>query len=280
MFSCNPDIVKKITIIFFICLCGISGISQNVKKVISLAPSLTENIYLLGANDKLVGCTSYCTEAVKDGIQIVGSTVDVNVEKILALQPDVVLTMQLTKSQDISTMEKLGINVVVIPTPKTFDEICQQTIQIGKLIEAESEADSVITTAKKIVDEIKVKSAKQKNTRKIFFQIGANPIFTVLENTFMDDYILITNSKNIAAGLNKGTMTRESVVAKNPDAIIIATMGGFGNEEKKVWEKYSEISAVKNNMVFLIDSETSCSPTPHNFVSALKDIDQFLNQKK
>jgi len=252
--------------------------SQNTKRVVSLAPSITENIYLLGAEDELVGCTSYCTQAVADGKNTVGSTIDVNVEKIFALQPDLVLTMQLTKSQDLETMKKLGLNVVLIPTPKTFDKICEQTIEIGKLIGHEESAQYVIQQTKKMVNEIKEKSALLPDKQKVFFQIGANPIFTVLQNTFMDDFMLITNVENIAKGLTKGTMTRESILVKNPDVIIIATMGGFGKEEQKIWKNYSGISAVKNDKVFLIDSETACSPTPLNFAKALSDVYNFVSQ--
>lgn len=268
----------RIKVVFILSLFSMYGISQNVEKVISLAPSITENIYLLGAEDKLVACTSYCTQALLDGKTTIGTTIDVNVEKIFALQPDLVLTMELTKSQDLEAMKKLGLNVVLIPTPKSFDEICKQTIRIGKLIGSEQTAQKVIQETKETVSEISVKSAQLPKKQKIFFQIGASPIFTVLQNTFMDDFILIANGENIANGLTKGTITRESVLIKNPDVIIIATMGGFGTEEKKVWENYKGMAAVKNNKVFLIDSETACSPTPLNFVSALNDVYQFVSQ--
>ncbi|MBK6283941.1 MAG: ABC transporter substrate-binding protein [Draconibacterium sp.] len=95
------------------------GFSQPAKRVISLAPSITENIYLLGAQDKLVGCTSYCTPAVNNGKEQVGSTIDINIEKILMLKPDLVLAMTLTKPQDLATMKKLGLKVELFQTPGT-----------------------------------------------------------------------------------------------------------------------------------------------------------------
>ena len=253
------------------------GFSQKVKRVISLTPSITENIYLIGAEDKLVGCTSYCTMAVEDDKQQVGSAVNVNIEKVFALQPDLVLTMGLTKPQDLEAMRKLGIKVEVIETPKTFEEICEQTLLIGKLVEEPKNAEKVVAEAKSSVKAIKVKS-QSLSASKIFFQIGANPIFTVLQNTFMDDFITLCNGENIAAGMTKGTITRESVLVKNPDVVIIAEMGGFGQEEQKVWNNYEGMAAVKNNKVFLISSETSCSPTPANFVSALTDVYNFVSQ--
>lgn len=272
------NLIFKLLLTVFLSLISILGFSQNVYKVISLAPSITENIYLLGAEDKLVGCTSYCTQAVSDGVELIGSTVDVNVEKIFAMQPDLVLTMLMTKHQDLEAMKKLGLKVVVIPSPKSFDEICEQTIQIGKLIGSEDSAQKIIQQTKQTVDSLKQRCLEISGCPKIFFQLGANPIFTVLENTFMNDYILFCNGENIANGMAHGTMTRESILLKNPDIIIVATMGGFGKEEQKIWRSYKGMKAVQNEKVFLIDSETSCSPTPDSFAKAFADVYKFVSQ--
>lgn len=263
---------------FYFFLFPFSGFSQPAKRVISLAPSITENIYLLGAQDKLVGCTSYCTPAVNDGKVQVGSTIDINMEKVLMLKPDLVLAMMLTKPQDIATLKRLGIKVELIPTPKNFDEICTQTLKIAGLLGVENEAKDLVQKSKQTVDSLKNIAGSNHEKHKIFFQLGANPIFTVLENTFMNDFILFCNGENIANGLTKGSMTRESVLMKNPDVIIVATMGGFGVEEQKIWNSYAGLKAVKNNKVFLIDSETSCSPTPASFVKAFTDVVKFVTQ--
>lgn len=269
--------VKSVLLSFFILLLSLHGFSKQVQRVVSLAPSVTEIIYLLGAHEKLVGCTSFCAVQPGDSVLQVGSAVDVNVEAVFALQPDLVLAMKLTKTQDIDAMRKLGLKVEVMDSPKNFEGICTQTEHIAQLIGARDQARQELGKAKKRVAEIKLRAQKLP-PKKIFFQLGANPIFSVLENTFMNDFITFCNGSNIAAGLNKGTLTRESVLVHNPDIIIIATMGGFGAQELETWKKYTGISAVQNNKLFLIDSETSCSPTPASFVSALEDVFRFLNQ--
>jgi len=270
--------LKYMSIVIFFFLIGFAGLSQNVNRVISLAPSITENLYLIGAQNKLVGCTSFCTQAIADGKAQVGSTIDVNIEKILSLKPDLVLAMLLTKPQDIETMRRLGIKVEIFPSPKNFDEICLQTLEIAKMTGNEKEANSIVLKTKHEVDSLKLSCRKHTEKQKIFFQLGANPIFTVLENIFMNDYILFCNAENIFSDLKKGSVTRESVIKKNPDLIIIATMGGFVVVEKKTWESYTALKAAKNNKIFLIDSETSCSPTPANFVKAFADVVKFINQ--
>jgi ABC-type hemin transport system substrate-binding protein len=121
-----------ISIISILSVLPFFGFSQNAKRVISLAPSITENLYLIGAQNKLVGCTSFCTQAIADGKEQIGSTVDVNIEKILILKPDLVLGMLLTKPQDIETLKRLGIKVEVISTPKTLRKFVVRLFRLQK----------------------------------------------------------------------------------------------------------------------------------------------------
>lgn len=264
--------IRKIILgLCFVSYISLQALAQKVERVVSLTPSITENIYLIGAKNKLVGCTSYCKVAVDDGVQQVGSAVNVNVEKVFSLRPDLVLTMGLTKPQDVATLEKLGIKVEVIQTPENFEELCEQTLYIAELIGNTEQAQRAVSEAKTNVGRIK-KESRNKERFTVFFQIGSNPIFTVLQNTFMDDYITFCNGENIAAGMQHGTITREGVLVKNPDVILLTSMGGFGEEEMGVWQKYTGITAVKNNKVFLVNQRTACSPTPKNFASALTEI--------
>jgi len=248
--------------------------SQSEFRIISLTPSITDHIYSMGAQDQLIACSSYCLQAVDDGKIVVGSTLNVNVEKIYSLKPDLILTMGLTKQHDIETMRNLGLNIKVLKTPKSFDEICEQTIEIGALIQRQKEAKVIVDQAKAKVAALSNKKSAQKS---VFFQIGANPIYAVLENTFMNDYITLCQGENIAKGLKIGNITRESVLRKNPEVVVIASMGAFGKKEKETWESYTEMKAARDKKIFIIESDVCCSPTPDNFVKALEDVYHFIN---
>ena len=265
---------RFVVCIFNVFVCFVLN-GQPVQRVVSLVPSLTDNIYLIGGAKKLVGCTSYCHRAIKDGVPQVGSAVNANTEAILALQPDLVLVSQLTKPQDLATLRKLGLRVEVFTAPSSFDEICRQTLQLARLLNCEAAAQKVVRNARQRVAEIQEK-CKNKTPRKVFMQIGANPIYTVTGQSFLNDYITFCNCKNIAADLSSGAISREAVLAQNPDVIIVAEMGHFGQHEKQEWEKYSSLSAVKLHRVFIISSDTSCNPSPANFVSALDDVCRFI----
>ncbi len=264
-------------LLFFSCV--LAAFSQKTyKRIISLAPSITQSLYFMGAQDKLVGCTSYCLAAKGDNVPVVSSAVKMNIEKILAQKPDLVIGSGLTNPKDIETLKKFGVAVEIFSTPKNFDEICAQFLYLGELAGTKLKADAIVKESKNEVTEIARRKDKNK-AKKIFFQIGADPIFAVLDQTFMDDYITLLGATNVAKGLKQGAVGREFVIAENPDYIFIATMGIVGDEEKAIWQKYTSINATKQNNIFIIDSEIACQPTPVTFVQTIKIIAEKVNKK-
>ncbi len=253
---------------------GVQG--QNApQRIVSLAPSLTRALYYLDAKDRLVGVTSFCNIARNDNKEVVATAIAVNVERVITLRPDLVVTTAMTNPETIDLLRRAGIKTEVFQTPRSFEEICTQFERLGTLAEKRDNALKINDSVSKRVAEIKaLYSFRSKPS--FFFQIGANPLFTVLENTFMDDYITFFGGKNIAAGLTRGTLNREYVLTANPDVIIIVNMGITSDEEKKVWERYPFLKAVKNNRIFFIESDMASTPNPPDFLKTLEAMSQYL----
>ncbi|HOO83630.1 MAG TPA: helical backbone metal receptor [Prolixibacteraceae bacterium] len=270
---------SKIYLLVVVLFAQLALFGQNEKRIVSLAPSITKNIYFLDAQNQLVGCTSYCTEALNDNVEVIASAVKVNIEKTVSLLPDLVLATTITDPETIDMFKKFGVKVAVFPTPQSFNEICDQFLLLGSLLGKEENAKKIVDESKAKIEHFSAKNELQ-NSSKIFFQIGAKPLFTVLPNTFMNDYISFVGSKNIAEGMSQGTITRESVLSHNPDVIFVVTMGIIGDEEKQTWESYKGLKAADNNKVFIIDAEKACSPTPVTFVETLETIYSLINQKQ
>jgi ABC-type Fe3+-hydroxamate transport system substrate-binding protein len=255
---------------------SVAGYGQSTpRKVISLAPSLTRSIYYLDAGDLLVGVTTFCHIAKNDKKEIVASAISVNVEKVITLKPDLAVTTAMTNPETIELLRRAGIRTEVFETPRSFDEICIQFEKLGNLIGRESTAKKIISETREKVSNIKALN-QFKTPPSFFFQIGANPLFTVLENTFMDDYINFSGGRNIAAGFTRGTINREYVLTSNPDVIIIVNMGIAGDEEKKIWERYPFLNAVKNDRIFFIESDMASTPNPPDFLKSLETIREHL----
>ncbi|MBN2807299.1 MAG: ABC transporter substrate-binding protein [Prolixibacteraceae bacterium] len=251
--------------------------AQKVQRVVSLAPSLTKNLYYLGAQDQLIGCTSYCTEALADHKTVIASAIKVNLEKTVSLHPDVVLATTITSPETIEMLQKLGLRVEVFPTPVNFKEIGEQFMRLGEITGHIKEAASIVERSNQKVEALK-NNLPENNHPKIFFQIGADPLFTVLEGTFMNDYITFAGGQNIAEDLKHGTMTRESVLIKNPEYIFVVTMGITGQEEMKQWQKFNELNAAKNNKIYIVDAEKACNPTPVTFAETFETIVNLMRE--
>jgi iron complex transport system substrate-binding protein len=250
-------------------------VSQGAKRIVSLAPSFTNNIYYLNVQNKLVGCTSYCDTALHDKKEEVSSPVKVNVEKVVSMKPDLVLASSFTNVESIELLRKMGIRVEVLHTPKSFKGICEQFELLGDLVGKSNEARRIVKQSTARVEALQKAFASRKPL-KVFCQIGAKPLFAVIPNTFMDDYIRYSGCVNIAASQTKGTITRESVISQNPDVIFVVTMGMVGEQEKMVWEGYPQLNATRRNQIFIIDSNLACVPTPITFVRTLELIHQLL----
>lgn len=262
-------IIKKIIIAGLLITFYFSSIAQAPKRIVSLVPSLTKQLYALNVEDKIVGCTNYCPGKDRKSVTVVASAIKVNIEKTLLIKPDLVLASALTSPKTIETFKKLGVKTVWFDYPKSFNDLCSQFLELGKIVGKQHHAKEIINSAKARLSTVR-KKIPNGNTLKMFVEIGANPLFAAIEHTFMDDYITFTGGTNIAAGLKSGVISRESVLIKNPEVIFIITMGVVGKQEKEVWQSYKSLNASKNNQIFIIDADPASSPTPATFVDVVE----------
>jgi ABC-type Fe3+-hydroxamate transport system substrate-binding protein len=247
-------------------------IEKGELRIVSLAQSISKELEDLGVSEKIVGATSFCAIAKANPELIVGTSTEVNVEKVLLLKPSLVVASVLTSQATINTLKNNGIPVYISPKMESFETICKHFLELGHRVGQDSLANEIVTLAEKKIDSLKVELKPNKKKKKVFFQIGANPLFTVIPNTYMNDFITFAGGENIAEGLTGGVITRESVLQKNPDIFFIVTMGIAGDQEKTTWESYKELNAVKNNKIFILDSEKACTPTVLTFLETMETI--------
>lgn len=269
LFLCTALILLFLTL----CLgCYTVQAKDHPQRIISLGPINTENVFLLGAGDRLVANTNYCVrpEAAKIKEKI-GSVMQVSIEKIIGLQPDLVLATGLTQMQQLRQLKSVGIKVVQFKQPASFTEICDQFLTLGRLLGLEQRANAIINTAKKQVAILQKKLINPRD-QKVFLQVGTQPMFSSVESSFTNDFIVLAGGTNIASRYKSGMINYEKVIAANPDVIIIAIMGsesGIAAEEKERWMQVSVINAVQNNRVHIISPDIACSPSPATFASTL-----------
>jgi iron complex transport system substrate-binding protein len=250
------------------------------ERIVSLGPIITDMIHLLKAEDRLIAVSSYCVlPKGSHPKEIIGTVMQMNVEKIISMEPDLVLANALTRQKQILVLKKQGINVIRLSTPKNFTEICQRLVELGKIVGGHEQAMGIVQKAKGDVEKIiaKVKNLKK---RTVFIQIGLKPLKTAAKDTFINEYIEFAGGENIALNAKDGVYSREKVLQQNPDVIFIATMGSSkkaGDTEKQAWMKFKFLKASKNNEIHILNPDIVCSPTPFIFAQGLKDFYQYIH---
>ena len=257
--ACNSDANKEIK-------------QEDIKelRIISLVPSNTLEIEQLGLKNNIVGATSYCDITKDNPDLIVGSVVEINEEKILLLKPDIVFASILVKQKSLDILRNNGIRVELLGKVESFDDLCNNYIQLAKLLDKEADAKQFVDASRLKLDSIIARIPKMEIQPQIFFQLGANPIATVLNGTFMNDFITFAKGENVFSDLKSIIVSRESVVLRNPSHIIISSMGNVGEAEMEIWKEYKDMDAVRNDNIFVVELVTT--PTVAAFVKHFEII--------
>jgi iron complex transport system substrate-binding protein len=247
------------------------------QRIISLAPSNTEILYALGLDDKIVGVTTYCNypEAAKSKPQVSGFS-QVDVEKIVAQQPDLVLASDIHKSDVIPALEKLGIKVLAIK-PATLEAVLKDIEMAGKITGAGPIAGSLVSSLQKRIQSISDKTINLPTAARprVFYVTWHDPIYTAGSKTMINDLIEKSGGVNIAADLSGyATISLESVVQRNPQVIVVMSSMGDKNTSFDYIKRESRLQAtdaLKNNRIYVINSDIFGRSTPR-IVDGLEDL--------
>ncbi len=162
------------------------AIPKNPRRVVSLAPNITEIVYALGQAHRLVGATTYSDyPAAADKLPKVGSYVHLDLERIISLAPDLCLAIKDGNPiASVSRLESLGIPVYAVD-PRDLGSVMDSMSRIGGLLQAEEQAETLVRDMQRRIRVVESLVAKTGHRPGLFFQIGVSPIVSVGTNTFI-----------------------------------------------------------------------------------------------
>ena len=274
----NKTGILIISLIAFLSSGNAFAAADYPQRIISLGPGITEELYLLGVGDRIVGVTTYCQrpeEAKKK--DKVGTILEVNLEEIVIRKPDLVLATNLTDPRAVGKMKGLGLRVHQFPLARNISELNQQFLELGRLVGKTELAEEIVSRAQAEVNRIS-SGLKDLPRPRVFVQVGAKPLFAVNRDYFLNDFIRLAGGINTSEEAGAGGLySREKVIKDDPDVIIIAAMGLPTEEEKRTWEGFKNMRAVKNRRIYIVDPDKYCNPTPLSFGEALKEMVGILH---
>jgi ABC-type Fe3+-hydroxamate transport system substrate-binding protein len=246
------------------------------ERIVSLTPSITETIYLLGEQDNVVGITSFCRR-ISEKQKIVGTYLEPNIEEIVRLNPDIVfISKEGTRKEIVDKIREFDIKVVVLSPANNFTELKQQFLELAKVLNKQEKAKKIIYEY-----ETKLSKLKRNKSKRVLCIISFQPIFVASDKSYIGEIIRYAGGENvIKSEINYTQVDIEKILELKPEVIILSTMGSTEYEIKKFFLQYKEIPAVKNNKIFVIPSNILCQPTIKNFYTAVNEVYRILNENK
>jgi len=226
-------------------------LEKQPTRIISLAPSTTEILFALGLGDKVVGVdafSNYPPEA--KGKTQVGSFSQIDLEKVVGSQPDLVLAASLHAKGVVPELERRNIPVAVIEA-KDIQDVFTKIELIGQMTGTRKEATALAGSLRKKLDEITAKVKMAKSLPRVYWELD-NTLFSVGPGSFLDDVIAKAGGVNIASDAKTPypQLSNETIVLKDPEVIILADTP-YGETAAQVMARpgWATISAVKNKRI-------------------------------
>ncbi|WP_341960249.1 ABC transporter substrate-binding protein [Planococcus maritimus] len=240
---------------------------QAPETIVSLIPSNTEIVFALGAGEQLVGVTDFDNypEAAQD-IERVSDSVEFNAEKIIQLDPDVVLAYSTGEAPPaLSQLEDADIPVFVIQSATSFDEVYGDIEQIASVLAKEDQGAEVIEGIQTQIEDVQERLVAVEEQKEVYVEISPSPeIYTTGKSTFMQEILDHANVTNVFEDLEGWpNISEEEVITRDPE-IILTTVSyvedAVGDIEAR--DSWSAVEAIENGEVHFIDSDITSRPGP------------------
>jgi iron complex transport system substrate-binding protein len=250
------------------------------KRVISLAPAITEMIFSLGKQEVLLATVEYSNHPPQAGdLPRVGSYIRPDLEKIVAFQPDLVLaTRDGNPRHVIDQLDRLSIPVFAID-PRNLEHIQKSLLALGRVFEATPRAEAIASSMARrlaLIDEhVKLVTYRPR----VFFQVDAEPIVSIGEDTFLHEMITRAGGRNVATGSTPyPRFNWEQLLSLQPEIVIITSMSGGRQPEwlRQQWQRWPQIEAVRNDRIHVVDADLFDRPT-QRLVDGLETLTRYLH---
>jgi len=233
-------------------------------RIVSLAPSVTETLFALGAGPDVVGVSQYCDypPQVRD-LPRVGSFLSPNLEAIIALRPTLVVGLALSSDvRQIRALNSMGYPVLLV-SDDSLQQIETSIETVGGRINRQPQAHRLVAEIQAQIAAVQNRLANVKPERALML-VGHQPMVAVGAGTYLDELMRIARADNIAAdaGEQWPHLSMEYIIAMRPQVVLDGSMGTDPSSSSGFWEKYPAIPAVRDHRVFGYAQDPIVHPGP------------------
>jgi iron complex transport system substrate-binding protein len=240
------------------------------QRIVSLAPSITESLFAIGAGQLVVGVTQFCNfpPAAEALPEVGGVTADtISVEAVVDLTPDLVIAGSGDQAPVVEALAQLGVPAILLD-PQSFEEVYAHLALLGYLTGTTGQADAVVAEMRARVDAVTAKVASVPAERRptVFYEVFDEPLMSAGPETFIGQMIELAGAKNIFgdAAEDYPTVSAEAIVERDPDAIIGPDYHADKLTPALIAQRpgWAELTAVKEGRVYLLNADITSRPGP------------------
>ena len=252
-------------------------LEQPAERIIALAPHLVENVFSAGAGDKLVGVVSYSNYPEQaTQIEVVGSYKSWSLESIAAADPDLILMWAAGNGiNKLPSLTRLGVPVYV-SEPRQLSDIPAAIRNIGKLAGTKESSETEARRVEAGIEALRNVYAGQDSVS-VLYQVWNDPLQTVNGEHMISNILKLCGARNAFADAVSlaPRISVESVLHRNPDAIIASGMGESRPEWLDEWRAYPSLTAVQSNALFFVPPDYIQRPTARILIGATSICQQL-----
>ncbi len=253
-------------------------------RVVSMAPSVTEILYAIGAGDQVVGRDSFSDypEEAMSVTDIGGSMGDYSYETIASLNPDLVIAAEINTADQVKALEDLGLNVYYLANPTDFEGLYAAIETVGELTGHSAEAVTLTDSMTARVQAVEDTISQASTTPVVFYELdGSDPAkpWTSGPGTFMDMLISKAGGQNVGAALSGSwaQISVEELLVQNPQIILLSDAAyGMTPEQVAARTGWTDIAAVKENRIYTFNDDLVSLAGPR-LVDGLETIAKLIH---
>jgi len=239
-------------------------LTQPARRIVSLSPHITENLFAIGAGSRVVGTvefSNYPEEAKR--IRQIGSYEKIDLEAVAALRPDLVVAWESGNiASHVAKLKAIGLNVVVTEA-RRIEDVPADLERLGALAGAGTGARAAASKFRDRLAALRARYAGQPQVR-VFYQVWNQPLMTVGGGQIISDAIRLCGGENVFAALKPmaAAVTVEAVLAADPEAIVASGMGDARPEWLDEWRRWPSLTAVARDNLFFVHPDHLQRHTP------------------
>jgi len=232
-------------------------VAQPVQRVISMSPHVTELLFAAGGGERIVGAMNFSDypEAAKK-IPLVGSNAQIDIERIIALKPDLLVVWQSgNTARQLEQLARLGIPIFY-SEPKKVDQVADTLVRFGQLLATEPAANAAAAGFRARIAALATRYSGRPVVR-VFYQIWDKPLYTLNGKQIVSDAIRLCGGENIFADLKvvAPSVSMEAVLQENPEAIFGGDQHDPADAGLNIWKPYKTMLAVQRGNMFTLGGE-------------------------